>query len=112
LLKALPVDTGVAFVVIQHLDPKHENLLREILATATRISVREITNGMLVGPNTVYVMPANTGVTLSQRAFELTVRKAEAQSPIAELLAKLTVLLAKVVNDLQLALIHPSGNGD
>jgi hypothetical protein len=36
----------------------------------------------------------------------------EAQSPIAELLAKHSVLLARVVNDLQLALIHPSGNGD
>jgi hypothetical protein len=36
----------------------------------------------------------------------------EAQSPIAELLAKHPVLLAKVVNDLQLALVHPSGNGD
>lgn len=36
----------------------------------------------------------------------------ETQSPIAELLAKDPVLLAKVVNDLQLALIHPPGNGD
>ena len=36
----------------------------------------------------------------------------EAQSPITELLAKHPVLLAKVVNDLQLALIHPPGNGD
>jgi hypothetical protein len=36
----------------------------------------------------------------------------EAQSPIAELLAKDPVLLAQVVNDLQLALIHPPGNGD
>ena len=36
----------------------------------------------------------------------------EAQSPIAELLAKHPVLLTKVVNDLQLALIHPPGNGD
>jgi hypothetical protein len=36
----------------------------------------------------------------------------ETQSPIAELLAKHPVLLAKVVNDLQLALVHPSGNGN
>ena len=36
----------------------------------------------------------------------------EAQSPIAELLAKDPGLLAKVVNDLQLALVHPPGNGD
>jgi hypothetical protein len=36
----------------------------------------------------------------------------EAQSPAAELLAKNPVLLAKVINSLQLALIHPSGDGD
>jgi hypothetical protein len=36
----------------------------------------------------------------------------ETQSPIAELLAKHPVLLAKVVNDLQLALTHPPGNAD
>jgi hypothetical protein len=36
----------------------------------------------------------------------------KAQSPITELLAKDPVLLVKVVNDLQLALIHPPGNGD
>jgi hypothetical protein len=42
----------------------------------------------------------------------LTLRVIEAQSPIAELLAKDPVLLAEVVNDLQLALIHPRGNGD
>jgi hypothetical protein len=36
----------------------------------------------------------------------------EAQSPITELLAKHPVLLAKVVNDLQLALVYPSGNGN
>jgi hypothetical protein len=36
----------------------------------------------------------------------------EAQSPITELLAKHPFSLARVVNDLQLALVHPSGNGN
>ena len=78
LLKALPVDSGIAFVVIQHLDPKHESLLPELLSRATRMSVREITDGMLVEPNNVYVMPANTGLALSHQAFELTVRETSA----------------------------------
>jgi hypothetical protein len=34
------------------------------------------------------------------------------QPPLTELLAQNTVLFAKAVNDLQLALIHPTGNGD
>src|SRR5688572_5748874 len=78
LLEALPVDTGIAFVVIQHLDPNHESLLPDILARTTRMRACQVTNGMLVEPNIVYVMPANTGLALSQQAFELTTREASA----------------------------------
>ncbi|HEX2524214.1 MAG TPA: chemotaxis protein CheB, partial [Terriglobia bacterium] len=39
LLQALPVDTGLAFVIIQHLDPKHESMLPDILARSTRMPV-------------------------------------------------------------------------
>ena len=69
------MDTGLPFVVIQHLDAKHESLLPELLAKATHRPVREVTNGMLVEPN---VMPANTGLALSQQAFELTVQETSA----------------------------------
>jgi two-component system CheB/CheR fusion protein len=65
LLQALPIDTGLAFVVIQYLDPKHESMLPDILA---RIRVRQVSDGMLVEPNYVYVIPANTGLALSQQA--------------------------------------------
>src|SRR5215471_14717958 len=43
LLQALPVDTGVALVLVQHLDPTHASLLAEILSRSTRMSVREVT---------------------------------------------------------------------
>ena len=78
LLLALPVDTGLAFVVIQHLDPKHESMLPDILAKSTRMRVRQVTHGMLLDPNNVYVMPANSGLALSQQAFELTPRETSA----------------------------------
>jgi hypothetical protein len=53
-----------------------------------------------------------TTVAVHQQDNRLALMVIEAQSPIAELLAKHPVLLTKVVNDLQLALIHPPGNGD
>src|SRR5258706_5540827 len=56
-LAALPADTGMAFVLMLHLDPKHQSALAEILARATSMTVREIQNDMPVEANHVYVMP-------------------------------------------------------
>ncbi len=66
LLKHIPPDTGMAFVVIQHLDPKHASLLPELLAKITEIPVKAVTDEMAVEPNRVYVMPATTDVVLSK----------------------------------------------
>src|SRR4051812_41065771 len=44
LLKALPLDTGMGFVLVQHLDPDHESALPQILARVTSLPVREIKN--------------------------------------------------------------------
>src|SRR6202140_4577448 len=59
LLSHLPTDTGMAFVLLQHLDPKHASMSSEILSRATRIPVAEVTNGMRVKPNCIYVIPPN-----------------------------------------------------
>jgi two-component system CheB/CheR fusion protein len=39
---ALPVDTGMAFVMVQHLDPSHESMLTEIIAKTTKMPVEEV----------------------------------------------------------------------
>ncbi|MEK6708756.1 MAG: chemotaxis protein CheB [Pseudomonadota bacterium] len=54
LLKALPLDTGMAFVLVQHLDPKHISLLPELMARATSMPVIEASDGLRVEPN--YIM--------------------------------------------------------
>jgi len=41
LLKQLPADTGMTFLLVQHLDPKHESKLTDLLAKATRMKVTE-----------------------------------------------------------------------
>ncbi|MFB8790051.1 MAG: chemotaxis protein CheB [Potamolinea sp.] len=75
LLSHLPNDTGMAFVLIQHLSPDHESLLTEILARATALPVREVHNGMTVEPNQVYVIPPNTKMILSQGVLQLSPRE-------------------------------------
>ncbi|MEH1843572.1 MAG: chemotaxis protein CheB [Nostoc sp.] len=75
LLKYLHTDTGMAFVLIQHLDPNHKSLLREILATKTQMPVNEVQNGVTVEPNQVYVIPPNTKMILSGEVLQLTARE-------------------------------------
>lgn len=64
LIRHLPTDTGMAFVLIQHLSPDHESLLSEILGRATAMPVQQATDRMTVEPNEIYVIPPGTQMTL------------------------------------------------
>lgn len=74
LLSNLPIDTGMGFVLVQHLDPNHKSLLTEILSKTTQMPVSEVKDGMVVEPNHVYVIPPNTTMMLSQGGLRLTPR--------------------------------------
>src|SRR5512137_832988 len=65
LMSHLPVDTGMAFVLVQHLDPKHHSLLTELLARKTAMIVTEVSDGLKVKPNHVYVIPPNASMSIS-----------------------------------------------
>ena len=52
LLKAIPEDSGMAYVLVQHLDPKHESMLPELLQKVTQLPVLEIADDIKVQPNT------------------------------------------------------------
>jgi two-component system CheB/CheR fusion protein len=71
LLSHLPVDTGMAFVLIQHLAPYHKSLLTEILARQTQMPVSEVKDGVAVEPNQVYVIPPNTKMVLCKGVLQL-----------------------------------------
>ncbi|MEG3844242.1 chemotaxis protein CheB [Microcoleus sp. herbarium14] len=75
LLSHLPSDTGMAFVLIQHLAPDHKSLLSEILARQTKMPVSEAQDGMAVEPNQVYVIPPNTKMVLSKGVLKLSPRE-------------------------------------
>ncbi|AKG24715.1 histidine kinase [Calothrix sp. 336/3] len=75
LLSHLPVDTGMAFVLVQHLDPKQKSLLSEILSRVTQMPVCEVHDGIEVEANHVYVIPPNTRMTIAQGVLCLTARE-------------------------------------
>src|SRR2546423_15190148 len=64
LLSAIPAETGLAFVLIQHLDPRHDSLLVDILAGATALPVREVVDGMPIQRDYVYVIPPDREMTV------------------------------------------------
>jgi two-component system CheB/CheR fusion protein len=71
LLKNLPVETGLAFVFVQHLDPHHTSQLVQILTRETTMTVKEATDGEILRPNQVYIMPPNRELTLEKGALRL-----------------------------------------
>jgi len=82
LLRALPPDTGMAFALVQHLDPQHESLLTELLTVATSMPVITVTDGMKVEPDRVYVMPPNSTLSLKEGHFVLGSREPGLHLPI------------------------------
>jgi two-component system CheB/CheR fusion protein len=74
LLAALPSDTGLALVLVQHLDPGHESLLAKLLSKATTMPVAEVEEGMTVEPNHVYVIPPNKTMRIGNGTLHLMAR--------------------------------------
>ncbi|MEG4407577.1 chemotaxis protein CheB [Microcoleus sp. MON2_D5] len=75
LLSHLAIDTGMAFVLIQHLAPDHKSLLTEILARTTQMPVNEVQDGVAVEPNQVYVIPPNTKMVVCKGLLQLSPRE-------------------------------------
>ena len=71
LFDALPATCGMAFVLIQHLDPKHQSLMADLLATHTSLKVLQAEDGMPVERNHVYLIPPGRYLSLSDGALRL-----------------------------------------
>src|SRR5262249_21322891 len=65
-LSELPERTGMAFVLIQHLDPKHESRLTDVLEKVSRLAIREATHITRVAPGHTFVIPPDTTMTLER----------------------------------------------
>ena len=64
LLRNLPADTGMAFVLVQHLDPHHESILADLLGNYTRMPVMQVDGDVPVKPDRVYVIPPNATMVI------------------------------------------------
>lgn len=73
-LGGLSDDTGMAFVLVQHLAPQHGSQLVQLLAKDTRLPVLEASDGMAVQPNRVYIIPPNADLALAHGILRVTPR--------------------------------------
>jgi two-component system, chemotaxis family, CheB/CheR fusion protein len=62
--ESMPIDKGMAFVVIQHLDPTHVGIMPELLQRTTKMKVVQVSDRLKVQPNHVYVIPPNKTMSL------------------------------------------------
>lgn len=70
-LKAMPADSGVALVIVQHLDPNREALMAELLQNSTDMSVREAEDGIKVEPDHVYLIAPNKDMAIMRGKLHL-----------------------------------------
>jgi two-component system CheB/CheR fusion protein len=71
LVEALPAGNGMAFILIQHLDPTHESMMVDLLASHTSMTVRQARDGMLLEREHLYIIPPGTYLSVANGALHL-----------------------------------------
>jgi two-component system CheB/CheR fusion protein len=97
LVAAIAPDTGLAFVVLQHLPPSQTGQLAGLLATAATLPVIDAATGHRIAPNTILVVPPRTTASLYRGALVLRAAKAGARPrmPIDSLFNSLAAVLGE-----------------
>lgn len=73
-IDAIPEDSHMAYVVVQHLHPAHDSMLTELLSRVAKIPINEITDDIHLAPNTIYVIPENKLLTSFDGVLKLSPR--------------------------------------
>ncbi len=68
---AMPGDSGMAFVLVSHLDPTHNSILPELIQKKTQMKVHQITDGLTVQQNMIYVIPPNKDLAILNGVLQL-----------------------------------------
>jgi len=90
ILTKLPADCGMAFVVIQHLDPARRSVLRGLRSRRTPFPVLEVSNGIALQPNHVYVVPPNKKASIRNGTLSLVpINRQGTRQPIDDFMADL-----------------------
>jgi two-component system CheB/CheR fusion protein len=74
LLEHLPGDPGLALLFVLHVDPHHESHLPEVVSRLTPLPVHEVTQGMAVQPNNIFLIPPNTNMAVTDGVLTLSPR--------------------------------------
>lgn len=74
LARNIPADTGMAFVLIQHLDPKQHSMLAELVSRETAMPVTQVKDGDPLSPNHIFVIPPNKSMYVENNALRLSPR--------------------------------------
>src|SRR5882757_2565810 len=74
LIREIPVNSGMAIVLVQHLEPTHESLLTDLLQKVTQIPIQEVSDNVLIEPNNIYVIPSNSVLMAHEGRLQLTAR--------------------------------------
>src|SRR5262245_29527155 len=67
----MPADSGLAFVVVQHLSPDFKSLMDELLGRHTKLKIHRVTEGMPLEPNSIYLIPAKKEMSVSGGKLQL-----------------------------------------
>src|ERR1039457_1688078 len=70
-LTNVPHGSGMAFVIIQHLDPTHKGIMPELLQRVTSMDVFQVTDRMKVNPDCVYIIPPNKDMSILNGVLHL-----------------------------------------
>jgi two-component system CheB/CheR fusion protein len=79
LVKAIPENSGMAYILVQHLHPDHSSSLPEILQRETKIPVQEISDNVIVKPDNVYIIPSNNMLVATDGILQLSPRPSKDQ---------------------------------
>jgi two-component system, chemotaxis family, CheB/CheR fusion protein len=71
LVGAIPAGAGIAFILVQHLDPTHESMMVDLLSNHTPMKVLQAKQGMLIERNHVYVIPPGAYLSVAKGALHL-----------------------------------------
>ena len=107
LIKAIPQNSGMAYIIVQHLHPGHSSSLPEILQRETSIPVEEISDNVKVKPNHIYVIPVNKILVANDGVLQLSERPKEKKNMLIDIFFS---SLAEVHKDRSIGIIL-SGTG-
>lgn len=106
-IEAIPTNSEMAYVIVQHLHPMHDSMLTELLSRVAKIPINEITDDIHLAPNNIYVIPENKMLTSYDGVLKLSPRQKDTKNQAIDVFFN---SLAQVHLDLAYGVLL-SGNG-